>query len=149
MLTKPAVHAACVAMLLDRLNLLQNEMRALQEASEEETKSSAGDKYETTREMIQAEKEKLAERIEETGKFQHLMSSIQPDVRSAVVQSGSLVQTENGWLYLSVSLGTLEVDGQKIFVISPVAPIGQAMLGKKAGDVFQLNGKSQMIKILM
>lgn len=147
MMTKPAVHAACMAMLEHRLNLLKHEMRALQEASEEETKSSAGDKYETTREMIQAEKEKLAERMEEASNFLHLMGSIQPDIHPSHIQTGSLVQTETGWIYVSVGLGTVHVAGQKIFVISPVAPVAQAMLGKKAGDVFQLNGKTQTIKI--
>jgi transcription elongation GreA/GreB family factor len=149
MLTKKAVHAACVAILEDRLGLLQSEMRSLHDSSEEETKSSAGDKYETTREMIQAEKEKLAGRMEETTKFQHIISSIQPSETSSTVQSGSLVRTESGWLYLSASLGTVEVNGQKIFVISPIAPIGQAMLGKKEGQTFSLNGKSQTIQILL
>ncbi len=149
MLTKPAVHAACMALLEHRMGLLQGEMRSLHDSSEEETKSSAGDKYETTREMIQAEKEKLAGRIEETTKFQHIVSGLQPTESSATVQSGSLVRTENGWMYLSVSLGTVEVEGQKIFVISPIAPIGQAMLGKREGQTFSLNGKSQTIQTLL
>lgn len=147
-MNKGAIHASCMSLLEERLHLIREEMLSLQASAEEETKSSAGDKYETAREMIQGEKEKQSSRLEETTKFLHIVKGIRPDETSAIVKPGSLVQTDAGWMYLAVGLGAIKVEGANVFVISPVSPIGQAMLDKKVGDEYQLNGKVQRIKEL-
>ena len=148
MLNKSAIHSACVAMLEERLQLIREEMLSLQASAEEETKSSAGDKYETAREMIQAEKEKVASRSEEATKFLNILKALRPTEVYDEVRVGSLIETDSGWMYLAVGLGAVKVDGNTIFVVSPVSPIGQALLNKKLGDEFHLNGKVQHVKQL-
>jgi hypothetical protein len=127
MVMKSAVHLACKQLLDDRLTLIREEMLALQASSDEETKSSAGDKYETTREMIQGEKEKVSSRLEETTRFIHLLGSIDTSESCSLVKTGCLVEVDTGWMYLAVSLGSVKIDGTNVFVVSPVSPIGQAM----------------------
>jgi transcription elongation GreA/GreB family factor len=149
MLSKSAVHSTCKQLLEERLTLVREEMLALQASAGEETKSSAGDKYETTREMIQGEKAKVASQLEETTRFIHLLSSVDVSETCASVKTGCLALVDTGWLYLTISLGVVKVDGLNVFVVSPVSPIAQTMLGKKVGDQFSLNGKVQTIKQLL
>ena len=146
MLNKAAIHTVCLSVLEERLQLIREEMLSLQASAEEETKSSAGDKYETAREMIQSEKEKLSSRLEETTKFLHIVRAIRADDVSTQVKAGSLVETDAGWMYLAIGLGAIKVMDTNVFVVSPVSPIGQAILDKKAEDEYQLNGKVHLIK---
>ena len=54
---KPALHAACAAFLAERIAAATTAMQAAQESANSDTKSSAGDKYETGREMATAERD--------------------------------------------------------------------------------------------
>ena len=112
--------------------LINEELKHLSEAIEEDTKSSAGDKYETGREMANLEKEKL--HIQAVGIKNSLATlTALPKGISSKIDVGSLVQTNKDWIHLSISLGQLEVDGESVLVISPMAPLAQLMMGKEKG----------------
>jgi len=59
---------------------------------------------------------------------------------------GSVVETESGTYFISVSLGQIKVDGKSIFAVSALAPIFKAFDGKKKGDSFSFRDKSFKIK---
>lgn len=120
-------------------------MDALSMALREETKSSAGDKYETSRAMINLEKEKVEANLLELIKKRLAISAIDPAKVTNKVKNGSLVTTGAGIFFISTSLGKLEIDGNSIFVISPVSPIAQVMLDLTSGDSFEFNGKKNSI----
>lgn len=137
--------AYCQSLVQQKINEADAAMRAAQAAANEETKSSAGDKYETGRAMMQLEKEKLASQRAEAFKLKKVLDQISPERMTAAVALGSLVQTDIGWFLVAVGLGRITVDDQPCFVISPVAPIGQAMRGKRAGEEFRFNRKTVKI----
>ena len=55
---KEALHASCVGFVEDRLETIQKTIQDIQMSLTSETKSSAGDKHETGRAMLQLEREK-------------------------------------------------------------------------------------------
>jgi hypothetical protein len=55
---------------------------------------------------------------------------------------GSLVNTNTGNYYLSISLGKLTLHAKDYFLISAVTPIGKLLIGKSIGDSVSFNGKS-------
>lgn len=120
-------------------------MNALSMALREETKSSAGDKYETSRSMINLEKEKVEENLLELIKKRVTINHVDPTKPTKKVQLGSLLKTKNGIFFISTSLGKVTIDGQDIFVISPISPIAQVMLDLTIGDSFEFNGKKTPI----
>jgi len=65
---------------------------------------------------------------------------------SPIVETGSLVITDNGKFYLAISAGTLVVDGASYFAVSPASPIGMKLKGLKVGEGFELNGKGYVIE---
>lgn len=123
-------------------------MRNAQAAANDETKSSAGDKYETGRAMMHLEKEKLAGQLMEAGKMKKGLDQIDVDRSDTLAGLGSLVRTAQANYYVSASVGKLEVEGEVFFAISPASPIGQQLLGKKQGDTFSFAGRSQQITVL-
>ena len=118
------------------------------EASQNETKSSAGDKYETAREMMQQEIDMNTARLHQS---QLQLSALERvDVSKAYerVQTGSLVHTSNGNFFIAVSAGHFTIDGIKYYAISIESPIGRHMAGKQKGETFTLNGKQFTISVI-
>ena len=114
-------------------------------ASNNDTKSSMGDKYETSREMLQQEINNLQIQMNEHLKSQQILKNINPNPHK-IVTLGSLVETEKGMFFIAISLGELSFSQEKIFVISAESPLAKAMNGKKTGESFVVNNLSQIIK---
>lgn len=128
---------------IDNLERLISETRA----SNNETKSSMGDKYETTREMVQQEINNLQIQLNENIKARNSLQFINTNLHQKV-GLGSLVETEKGFFFIAVSLGEVILDEKKIFVISTESPLGKVLSGKKKGEEIFLNNSRQTIQEL-
>ena len=126
---------------IDNLERLIAETRA----SNNETKSSMGDKFETSREMVQQEINTLQIQLNENRNARNSLKTINTNLHQTI-GLGSLVQTEKGFFYIAVSLGEIISNEQKIFVISTESPLGRALYGKKKGDEILLNNMKQTVK---
>lgn len=112
----------------------------------EDTKSSAGDKYETSREMIQQDLNRYQQQLLVANQDLAVLNKIKENPSdSPIIAVGSLITTDLGIYYLSISLGAIKVEKNTIFVLSANSPMGKVLLGKKAGECIQFNGKEQKI----
>jgi transcription elongation GreA/GreB family factor len=131
------------------LDTAQLALEMANSSANEDTKSSAGDKYETTREMIQQEIDKHSAAISEAVKQKQLLQLINPERKTEKIQPGSLVKTDKNTFYISISAGALTLDGAKYMAVAAFSPIGQQMIDKQAGDSFVFNTvKHQIIEVL-
>ncbi len=117
-----------------------------QRSSNDDTKSSAGDKYETGREMMQQETNRNIAQLTEANKLKIILNKINPNTVNHYACAGSLVITNNGNFYIAVSVGVLKVNNEPYFTISQASPIGLMLNGQKEGDEFKLNDKTYRIK---
>jgi len=124
---------------------LNNQIESIRDSMKNETKSSAGDKYETAREMAQLEIDKLSKQLAQQRKMLSIFSSLDFSCKSSI-SNGSLVITDKAKYFLSASIGKLSIENHDVFCISVVAPIAQSMLSLKKEDSFTFNGLSQTIK---
>ncbi|WHF52945.1 hypothetical protein QGN23_06615 [Chryseobacterium gotjawalense] len=132
--------------LAEKIKNLEN-LIAETRASNNETKSSMGDKYETSREMVQQEINNLQVQLNENVRAKNSLKSINTNLHQ-IIGLGSLVETDKGLFYIAVSLGNIENHNQKIFLISPESPLALAMTGKCEGEEFYLNKiKQNIVKI--
>ncbi|WP_312343448.1 hypothetical protein [Chryseobacterium binzhouense] len=113
-------------------------------ASNNDTKSSMGDKYETGREMLQQQINNLQIQLNEVMKQQAFLKSIVAK-SSQKVEKGAVVSTERGVFFISVSLGEITLNDYKIMCISPESPLAKAMNGKSVNDIFTLNNVKHTI----
>ena len=121
-------------------------MVGLQEASNQDTKSSAGDKYETGRSMIVLEKEKLGVQLMEAYKLKKALDLIDLGKSINKVGLGALVKESNNFYYFSANFGGLDIADVKVFALSTLSPIGQAMLGKTPGSSYTFRGTQCLIE---
>jgi len=133
------------AVLEKRALEAEEAMQALKESLESETKSSAGDKYETAREMIRIELDKYEVQLSNTRHLLHELSQIDLEKNYNVVETGSLVVTDSGKYFMAIGVGKVEMAGETIFVISLASPLGQALAGKKAGETGSFQGRNWKI----
>ena len=143
---KLKVHQKCLHLALTKIESLKSELMALQEASNQDTKSSAGDKYETGRSMIMLEKEKLGVQLMEAYKLKKALDLIDVKKKFLRAELGALIQSGGQYYYLSTNFGLLTIDGHDIFSLSALSPIGQAMLGKTVGDPYDFRGQKFSIE---
>ena len=125
---------------IDNLERLIAETRA----SNNETKSSMGDKFETSREMVQQEINTLQIQLNENKNARNSLKTINTNLHQTI-GLGSLVETDKGFFYIVVSLGEIVCSEKKIFVISTESPLGKALFGKKKDDEIVLNNTKQTI----
>lgn len=137
--------ALCRETLIARRAGHLGELARLDEASARETKSSAGDKYETAREML-AQSRRLAEgNLAETDAALATVDRMAAAPPQAGCGFGSLVETSQGWLLMGASLGDVEVGGATVRTLSLASPLGQALKGRKAGDRIPWRGPDLLI----
>ena len=146
---KKQLLAMCTEYVNDRIGEIENAMRSAQAAANDETKSSAGDKYETGRAMMHLEKEKLAGQLSEAAKMKKGLDQIDAEKTDQVAGLGSLVCTPQARYYISASIGKLKLEDQMYFAISPASPIGRALWGKREGESFTFSGKNHKIITLI
>lgn len=113
--------------------------------SNNDTKSSMGDKYETGREMLQQEIDNLQNQLNAFLLQKQSILSIKTD-KCSKVEKGSLVETEKGMFYISASVGEIHFEGKKIIAVSEESPLAMAMKGKVENERFAINNISQVIK---
>ncbi len=145
-LSKQIVHDSALGHVSEKISMLRTLIEDNREGLISETKSTAGDKHETSRAMGQLEQEKLNKQLLEAEKQFSLLSGINVEIKAEKVQVGSLIETTMGWFYLSVGLGQIKLEGQTIFCISPQSPIGALLLSTRVGD--QINWQNKKIEVL-
>lgn len=127
------------------LLLLEKRKAELFVALESESKSSAGDKHETGRAMLQLEREKLGEQIKEIEKKLKLLQSLKNHSTTTRVSLGSVIKTNQLNYYIAISCPILTIDQEKYYCISALSPIGKLLLGKKVKDTIQFNNITSTI----
>ncbi|MFD0765734.1 3-oxoacyl-ACP synthase [Mucilaginibacter lutimaris] len=146
---KSKLHSLCVNYVQTRMQAAEQAIAEAQQAQNDDTKSSAGDKYETGREMAQQETNRNLAQLNEANKLMVALNQIPVNGTSAKAENGSVIITNNGNFYLAISAGMLELDGKTYIAVSAASPIGYQLKDKKAGEAFILNGKTyQILQVL-
>ena len=135
----------CIKKLAQSLEVLEIRKAEIVLALESESKSSAGDKHETGRAMIQLEREKLGEQIKKAEKNQATLHQLKQYKSSEIVRFGSAVQTNKANYYIAIATDSYTIKSALFHCISPQSPIGTLLLGKKVGDQLVFNAITSTI----
>ena len=130
----------------ERKKNCENSLQMLQESLSAETKSSAGDKHETGRAMIQLEREQMGAQLFKIEQEERMLMKINPERVARVVGLGSLVKTNTLLYFICISLGKINVENEEIWVISPESPMGKILLGKGKQDSLSFNHREITIQ---
>ena len=136
---KKALYNSCVEFIEQREDTINQIINSNQSALTSETKSSAGDKHETGRAMLQLEMEKASQQLEGIHDMKMVLSKLLINDISEIIKLGSVVLTNRGNYFLAISAGEINISGIKYFAVSTASPIGKLLLGKSVGNVFDFN----------
>lgn len=136
----------CDSFIENKLNTINKTIKELEESLLSETKSSAGDKHETGRAMLQLEREKIGQQLAEIDEMKTVLNKVQIDSKTNVVALGSLVYTSQLNYFIAISAGEFTIDNTSFYAISSNTPIGKLLIGKTINDTVLFNGNSIKIK---
>lgn len=147
---KTTLYKLCQNFVNLRLQNVTTIIASHQKALLSETKSSAGDKHETGRAMLQLEMEKAGLQLSDIKQMQQTLAKIESSILEPIAPKkaclGSIIYTEKATYFLAISCGKLMVKGKNYFSISVSSPIGKLLLGKQENDAVIFNGTSFTIK---
>lgn len=143
---------SCKLQILEKKEQIEISMNEANDSLFNETKSSAGDKYETSREMIQQDLSRLQKQMLQIDQELLTINNLVEDAKNhniegeMVVKRGSIVQTKDHYYFLSVGLGQVKWKEYTLFAISLTSPLANHLYGKKVGDQIEFNKKTQTLQ---
>ena len=146
MTLKEKIYTHCVQLINNKINEMQTSLNELNEGLTNDSKSSAGDKYETSRAMQQIEQEKLMRQLHEAKEQKDILEKIDITANSKEILKGSLVKTNSLLLFIGAAIGKITIDGTAVMVLSPQSPLGIKLMGLKAKDSTTINGVNYFIE---
>lgn len=124
-------------------------LERIDEGSKDDTKSSAGDKFETSREMMKQEAEKISGQLSILSDQKKVLSQIDSEQSHDVVSLGSYVISDKGNYYITIPLGKLNHKGTTLYAISDQSPMAKALMGKSVNDIALVNHREiKVVEIL-
>ena len=143
--TKSEIHLKLRSILEKSLEEARREYILAKESRDSDTKSSAGDKFETGREMMQREMDKLSALVDNTLNSIAKLDRLTDLSAAAVISEGSLVVTDQETYYISIGYGKLD----SVYAISIESPLGVELKGKRVGACIEMRGRKITIKSIL
>jgi transcription elongation GreA/GreB family factor len=145
---KKELYQQCLVYVQNRMEAARQAIEEAQKASNDDTKSSAGDKFETGRAMMEQETKRNTIQLNEANKLKVALNQLNPNIVHDRAETGSLVITNDGNFYIAISAGKIIFNGEVYFAISPASPVGLLLIGRKKGEEFRLKDKHYQIKMI-
>lgn len=145
---KSELYTYCLDYVEKRIAVIEKTMQEAQTSANNETKSSAGDKYETTRSMMQIDKAMNTNQLLSANKLKEDLLKIDISKRHLSAQVGSLVITTQANYFIAIGAGKITLEGKDYFAISLTSPIGVLLMHKKVGEEVVFNKQTIVIQAI-
>ena len=147
--TKEDYINACVNSLNLKIKGINDIMSETQGAANSDTKSSAGDKHETSRAMAHLENERLGGQLEVLKSQLEKVYTINPNTVNSKISLGSIINCVEFTFFISTGLGKLKLpDDSLFFAIAPDSPIGINLKSKKVGETIKIGNNLDKILLI-
>lgn len=137
---KEKTHHYYLQLVQDRIDVFRDMISALTEDSKNDAKGSAGDKHETVLSMMHIEQEKLNHKLSEVLTQKAVLDKIDALKVTDVIVVRSLVKANGIYLYISLALPKITIEGINVIALSPQSPLGAKLMGNPVGFTFTING---------
>ena len=146
MTLKEKVYDYYLQVLNEKIKTLQQVLADLKESGTNETKSTAGDKHETALAMLQIEQGNTGAQLQDLFNKRSALEKINPALSVPKVVVGSLINTNQGYLFMSTALGKATIEKINVTALSPQSPLGIKLLGLSIKDAVAINSNRYVIK---
>ena len=146
---KQKIHTYYQQLVQDRIDVFRDMIVALTEDSKNDAKGSAGDKHETALSMMHIEQEKINHKLAEVLQQKTILDKIDASKELDTIALGSLVKANGIYLYLSVALPKITIEGINVIALSPQSPLGAKLMGNQVGFTFEINSTQYLIESIV
>ena len=146
---KQKIYQQYQQLVQDKIDVFKDMIVALTEDSKNDAKGSAGDKHETALSMMHIEQEKLNTKLKEVLNQKSVLDKIDASIVAETIVLGSLVKASGIFLYLSLALPKINIDGINVIALSPQSPLGDKLMGNKVGFSFEINTTKYIIESIV
>jgi len=143
---KRAAYQQLTAIVQKKIDVANSSLTAAIEGRDNQTKSTAGDKHETGRAMMQIEQQRNEIQLGKAILLKKELKQLDLEKTFQKVQLGALVVTNRGNYFISIGIGKIIVAEQNIYAISLLSPIGKTLLNKQIGEVMKFQNKEITIQ---
>lgn len=130
---KDYIHFLCET-LKSRIDDLEVELDSIDDEIAKETKSSAGDKFETSREMMSQARARVEELMSKIANQIRTLKDINLNKSLTEIEHGCIAQTDKGTFFFGVALEKIIFEDETIFNLSMNSPIGKVFKGKQKSN---------------
>ena len=142
---KQQAYEIVLQQMQQKIAALEQSLLDIKESISNETKSTAGDKYETARAMLHIEQENLMKQLAYALNQKNEITTVDINLVSSVIENGSLITTNFGMFFIVAAMGKIEVAGNVIITLSKNSPLGILFMGKRTGEVFEFGQRKYKI----
>ena len=147
-MNKKIIIKSLISYVFDKLETIDSLIKSSIISRNNNTKSSAGDKHETSRAKIQSDIDNYQQQKINIINQLKTLKSIDLNKSYSKVENGALVETNTGFFFIAIGLGRWKVNNEQIFVISLASPIGKFMKDKVESSSYTFrNLNYKIIKI--
>ena len=146
---KQKIHTYYQQLVQDRIDVFRDMIVALTEDSKNDAKGSAGDKHETALSMMHIEQEKINHKLAEVLQQKTILDKIDASKELDTIALGSLVKANGIYLYLSIALPKITIEGINVIALSPQSPLGAKLMGNQMGFTFEINSTQYLIESIV
>ena len=142
---KEKIYYHLLQIINDKILSLENILLELKESISNETKSTAGDKYETARAMLHLEQENIIKQLWNANDQRKELELIDITKTPSMVTNGSLITTDKDSFFISIGFGKVILESKTIFALSSKSPLGKIFMGKRVGYTCSFGSQTYVI----
>jgi len=133
---KTEIKAACLGIIQTRIKRAIEAMNRAQEAANSDEKSSAGDKYETSRAMGHLDRDMNARQLKEAEQEFRKLIGLNTDAIYQTVVAGSVLVSGDLIFFAGAGLGIVKLNNREVITLSVESPLFRQLRGKKKNESF-------------
>lgn len=132
----------------DKVIKAREYMNSIEQSIQGESKSTAGDKHDTSRELMQQERNKAAQNLSNQILAQKTLIQLLNSSSDEKVGFGSLIES-HVLIFIGIALGKVFFNGVEVVCISPLSPLARSLEGLKVGESCRFNNIEYKIKMFV
>jgi hypothetical protein len=143
---KQQAYEIVLQQMFQKIAAIEQSLLDIKESISNETKSTAGDKYETARAMLHIEQENLMKQLAYALNQKNEITTVDLSLVSSEIEHGSLITTNFGMFFIVAATGKIEVAGNVIITLSKNSPLGLLFMGKREDSIIEFGQRKYVIK---
>ena len=145
---KKLVKSECIKQINQRISNAKVAISQAQDAANSSDKSTAGDKYETSRAMGQLDSDMNSKQLIEAEQELSFLEKIDVNELSDTIKLGSVFEMSDILFFVAIGLGPIKIDDKRVMVVSSKSPFYENIKTMRAGNVFEFMDKMDQIKMV-